>query len=215
LLRTLDARPGGGGGAPPPGEVGRAPAQDDLLPVEAPPDRRRAAEVAGSGGQDAQAGGGAGSSETVLGTLVHRLLQRLGVPSGLDSGSIQQAARAAIRSGDDVDADDLPDLVARATDVYLALSRHPEVAATYAAENVLHEVPFALVEGEQIVRGSIDCLAQTGPNQLTVLEFKTGRPRPWHQRQLDLYCRAAAGVFPSADVQGRLVYAAGDQAEQG
>ncbi|HEY6509541.1 MAG TPA: UvrD-helicase domain-containing protein [Vicinamibacterales bacterium] len=189
-------------------------AEDDLLPIEEPPDRRRAAEVAGSVGPDPGPDMSGESSETVLGTLVHRLLQRLGVQPDLDGAVVEASARAALRAADDVEPSDVPDLVARATTLYLALSRHPDVSATYAAEHVLHEVPFALVYGEQIVRGTIDCLAQTGPNQLTVLEFKTGRPRTWHQRQLDLYRRAAQGVFPSAEVRGHLVYAAGGQAEK-
>jgi ATP-dependent exoDNAse (exonuclease V) beta subunit len=149
----------------------------------------------------------AAASETVLGTLVHRLLQRLGVQPGPDLVSVQESARAALRSTDGVESHDLPELVARAAALYLTLSRHPEVSATYGAQHVLHEVPFTLLDGGQMVRGTIDCLAQTGPNQLTVLEFKTGRPRPWHQRQVELYRRAAEGFLPGAEVKGHLVYA--------
>jgi len=190
-------------------EAGAAPGvvEDDLLPIEAPPDRRRAADVATSADQDSDVHVHAAASETVLGTLVHRLLQRLGVQPALDLASIEESAHAALRSTDGVEVSDVSELAARAAALYLALSRHPDVSATYGAERVLHEVPFALLDGDQMVRGTIDCLAQTGPNQLTVLEFKTGRPRPWHQHQVDLYRRAAEAFQPGAEVKGHLVYA--------
>jgi hypothetical protein len=41
---------------------------------------------------------------------------------------------------------------------------------------------------------------------MTVLELKTGRRRDWHERQLDLYVRAARCLFPGVAVDGRLVY---------
>jgi ATP-dependent helicase/nuclease subunit A len=185
--------------------------EDDLLPIEAPPDRRRAAEVAASEAQDSEADVHGAASETVLGTLVHRMLQRLGVQPGLDLVSVQQSARSALRSTDGVESSDVSELVSRAGALYLALSRHPEVSATYGAERVLHEVPFALLDGDQMVRGTIDCLAQTAPNQLTVLEFKTGRPRPWHRRQVELYRRAAEAFQPGAEVKGHLIYASAGQ----
>jgi hypothetical protein len=40
-----------------------------------------------------------------------------------------------------------------------------------------------------------------------VVEFKTGRPRPIHQRQLDLYVDAARRLHPGAPaVLGTLLY---------
>jgi hypothetical protein len=43
---------------------------------------------------------------------------------------------------------------------------------------------------------------------VTVLEFKTGRPRPEHERQADLYRQAAEAIFPGAPVESRLIYVA-------
>ena len=63
-----------------------------------------------------------------------------------------------------------------------------------------------LADGGPIVRGTIDCLARTGPDQVTVLEFKTGRPRAWHEAQLRLYQRAAERLFPGGQVRAELVY---------
>jgi hypothetical protein len=41
---------------------------------------------------------------------------------------------------------------------------------------------------------------------MTVLELKTGDPRPFHREQLALYVRAARLMYPEADVDGRLIY---------
>ena len=45
--------------------------------------------------------------------------------------------------------------------------------------------------GSEIVHGAIDCLVQTSSDEMTILEFKTGRPSGEHQAQLDIYRRAA------------------------
>ena len=80
----------------------------------------------------------------------------------------------------------------------------------------LWEVPFALRDpaapprdGEPAVvrRGTTDCLTRDAGGRITVLEFKTGRPRAEHTRQLDAYVAAARAMFPEAAVDGRLVYA--------
>ena len=57
-----------------------------------------------------------------------------------------------------------------------------------------------------VLRGTIDCLIRTAPGRMTVLEFKTGRPRDEHRLQLDLYRRAAERLFPGMVVDARLVY---------
>ena len=89
---------------------------------------------------------------------------------------------------------------ARAAAVYLALCRHPEVRRFYAVPGILHEVPFAFLEGDTVVRGTIDCLVPVSPGEVAVLEFKTGRPRPEHAGQLALYARVAAELFPGSTV---------------
>jgi RecB family endonuclease NucS len=62
-------------------------------------------------------------------------------------------------------------------------------------------------EGASVVlRGTIDCLIQKDDGCVVVVEFKTGRRRPSHQRQLDVYVEAARALFPGAPVEGRLVY---------
>ena len=57
-----------------------------------------------------------------------------------------------------------------------------------------------------MLRGTIDCLIRTASDRVTVLEFKTGRPRDDHRVQLDLYRQAAERLFPGLSVDTRLVY---------
>jgi len=86
-----------------------------------------------------------------------------------------------------------------------------DVAALLASGRILHEAPFSMMttrDGSPLVlRGAIDCLVQKDDGSIVVLEFKTGRPRPSHQRQLDLYVEAARALFPGAAVEGRVIYA--------
>ena len=73
----------------------------------------------------------------------------------------------------------------------------------------MFELPFsATPDGSgPIVRGTIDCLVQKPDGSILVVEFKTGRVRPIHQRQLDLYVAAARQLHPDApSVVGTLLY---------
>jgi RecB family endonuclease NucS len=59
-----------------------------------------------------------------------------------------------------------------------------------------------------IVRGTIDCLVGRTSGGVDVLEFKTARPHPSHEAQLQQYVEAVRALFPGVPVTGRLVYAA-------
>jgi ATP-dependent helicase/nuclease subunit A len=179
-------------------------ADDDIEPVHCEPDYRTVAETLAHDAEAAVTGGRA--SDALLGTVVHRLLQRLGLQQGLDSGLVVEMAQRVVTSTDDVAADEMAAVTERAAALYGALVQRPEVAAVYAAAAVFHEVPFARVDGDRVVRGVIDCVAQIGQGRLTVLEFKTGRPQQWHREQLEAYRRAVGAVFPTAEVRGQLVY---------
>ena len=90
-----------------------------------------------------------------------------------------------------------------------------------AGEERFYEVPFSFrmpSEGRPtLVRGTIDCLVRHGADRIRVVEFKTGRPRDAHQRQLEFYVEAVRAMelprpaddsAPSADseVTGVLIY---------
>ena len=100
---------------------------------------------------------------------------------------------------------------ARAALVWKALCARPDVAALLASGERILEVPFSFVrsgEGRCVVRGAIDCLIRRRDGSIVVAEFKTGRPSPAHQQQLDVYVSAARVMYPDAAVSGQLIYPA-------
>jgi ATP-dependent exoDNAse (exonuclease V) beta subunit len=145
---------------------------------------------------------GDGRSDQLIGTAVHRLLQRFGFDASIEAAAV----RGMLRSDEMADEDPAA-CIDTALAAYRSLCVHPDVRALYDSGERLHEVPFTLREQGRFVRGSIDCLVRTAPDRLTVLEFKTGRPRDEHRAQLELYRAAAARLFPGCTVDARLVYA--------
>ena len=82
----------------------------------------------------------------------------------------------------------------------------PTWPALFQSARVWHEVPVAIRDGDRIVHGAIDSLL-VGEGRAWVLEFKTGRPDPSHERQLARYVEAARRLLPGVEVEARLVYA--------
>jgi ATP-dependent helicase/nuclease subunit A len=76
----------------------------------------------------------------------------------------------------------------------------------YPSEDQWLDVPFTMRVGESVYRGTIDCLIQTAPGTIAVLEFKTGSRCPEHAAQLDFYREAAERLFPGMTIEARLVY---------
>ena len=178
---------------------------DDLASLDHAPDRWPAAVVAGSGSGDESSL--TAESDALVGTLVHRLLQRLGVFGSADVEVVEAAAYRAVRPADNLTDADSRAVVARAARLYQRARQHPQVAAIYGRSEVWHEVPFSTTtDGGRLVRGTIDCIAGSAGGEITVLEFKTGRPRDWHGAQLRLYQQAVERLFPGRQVRAELVY---------
>jgi ATP-dependent exoDNAse (exonuclease V) beta subunit len=149
-------------------------------------------------------------SDRLVGTLVHRILERFGFNSeevsaltsanllGLLGSRDGQAGMTVLGEDDD--------LAEAALRTYRAICDRPDVRSIYEAGARWHEVPFTMRRGESIWRGTIDCLIQTSPTTITVLEFKTGRPRPEHDVQLELYREAVSRLFPGMTIDSHLVY---------
>jgi hypothetical protein len=174
----------------------------DFAPlVDAAPPRRSLADVLADDGDRPVLHGG-GDSDRLFGTVVHRLMQRV----GFDAGPRATRELAATLVGPAESAGYDGELLDAALDAYAALSRRADVRAVYQSGRVLHEVPFTMQASGMWVRGTIDCLVQQPSGAVTVLEFKTGRPRPGHLRQVELYKAAAARLFPGVPVEARLVY---------
>jgi ATP-dependent helicase/nuclease subunit A len=151
-----------------------------------------------------------GSRSVTAGTLVHRLFQSSVGDDDRDDPGVLAVARGLLTASERASVGDVDAVVAEAVGAWRSLRSRKDVTALLAGERVLHEVPFSMTSRQDrepvLLRGVIDCLVQKNDGSILVLEFKTGRPRPSHQRQLDLYVDAAASLYPGARIEGRLVY---------
>lgn len=143
-------------------------------------------------------------TDRLAGTLVHRLLQRFGFAVPTDD--LRGLAFRLLRE-EEIDASDgLDGVVDQAVASYTNICGREDVRELYAAGRTLHEVPFTTVIDGRVLRGSVDCLVETAPGHLTVLEFKTGRPRPEHQAQLAIYLQAMKQAFVTEIIDAVLIY---------
>jgi hypothetical protein len=149
--------------------------------------------------------GSAPASDRLVGTIVHRLLQRVGF-TDLTSLDIREAASRVVRQHDIDESDDVDAILDAAVAAYAAICARPDVRVLYAAGRPIHEVPFTMKIDGQVVRGTVDCLVETAPGRFTLLEFKTGQPRPEHEAQVNVYLQAMKGTFPGAAIDAKLVY---------
>ncbi len=148
------------------------------------------------------------AADRLAGTLVHRLLPRA-LPPDADERSVADAMAALIRAGDLVDVADPAAVVAAAVASYGRLRRHPDVLAALAAGTCYFEVPFSYARPDgagTLVRGVIDCLVVAPDGGVTVLEFKTGRPRPEHDEQAKTYLAAIRAAFGTDRVEIKIIY---------
>jgi ATP-dependent helicase/nuclease subunit A len=174
-----------------------------------------ASTAAARGGTESAAGS---RGDAVIGTVVHRMFQAR-VPAG-NKDEAARAARRLLRPEDRVRIDDEETMIQDAAATYMALASHEEVARILASGSCHYEVPFSVIAepvaggvlgqadltGRAIVRGTIDCLVRRSDGSVFVLEFKTGRPRPEHQRQLEIYVSAVRAMFSGSDVTGAVIY---------
>jgi ATP-dependent helicase/nuclease subunit A len=166
--------------------------------------RETAAALAGApDGDDAPEGS---LSTRLVGTVVHRLLEYGGAAGAVTDEALRAAAVEIVRRLDGVDVPDEESVVEASLNFCRALRGRPDVDALFEAGEVFHEVPFTLAHEGRYVRGTIDCLVRLPGGRIVVVEFKTGRRHPAHERQIALYRRAAEALFPSATVEVRLVY---------
>ena len=129
---------------------------------------------------------------------------------------LAEAAASLLRRERPLEVDTVYRLGERVVSLYRGLCCHPDVVSVQGHAR-LYEVAFTVFEPSpagsdlaagSIVTGTIDCLARSPDGEITVLEFKTGQPRPEHDAQIEHYVRAARLMFPEAKVAGRLVYPA-------
>jgi ATP-dependent helicase/nuclease subunit A len=145
-------------------------------------------------------------STRILGVLVHRLLQRGLAHDQAGDDELRQHAQALLTPDEAAGEEDVASLCTTAVDAFRRLMANEELRRLYQNGRARHEVPFSFRDGDRVVRGTIDCLVEE-PGRVTVIEFKTGRPRPEHQMQAELYTRAVRAAYPASDIDTRLIYA--------
>jgi len=161
----------------------------------------------GQAGRFAPATSASTAAVVIVGRLVHRIFQD---GSGLDDPERVRARAVSLLDADErVLTDVAPRLVDEAVAAWDVIRRRGDVRDLIESGEVFFEVPFSFVEPHdgRLLRGTIDCLVRGSDGRVSVIEFKTGRPRPAHQQQLDAYVAAARRLFPDSPVEGRLIYA--------
>ena len=141
----------------------------------------------------------------VVGILLHRLIEHFGLASH-DRDLLATTAEGLLRRDERLAASDLPQVVDAVVARYQDLAARPDLAGLFQSARVWHEVPVAIRDGDRIVHGAIDSLL-VGEGRAWVLEFKSGRPDPSHERQIARYVEAARRLLPGVEVEARLVYA--------
>jgi ATP-dependent helicase/nuclease subunit A len=144
-------------------------------------------------------------SSAALGSLVHQLMPVVTGADAPDRARLAELARRVLEGwAEDAAASAL---VERAVELCLALRDRPDLHDLLRRGRPLFEARYSrrLATGD-IERGTIDCLVVEDA-VVTVVEFKTGGPRPAHEAQLAAYAAAARDLFPGRAVEARLVYA--------
>jgi ATP-dependent helicase/nuclease subunit A len=172
--------------------------------------QRRAVTAWLSGGLRAPQAEGA-PIDVLTGTLVHRLFQTPPASGQLaDAAEGHRHARDLLTAVERASLADVDAVAATALDAWRRMRDQPELARVLSSGEVLHEVPFSLLDPgadpPAVLRGTIDCLVRRPDGSVVVVELKTGRPQLVHEQQLDVYVRAARACFPRAAVERLLVY---------
>lgn len=182
-----------------------------LHPLEVPAaiGRGRVTDLAaGRAGMPSGSGALPLDTELVAGRAVHRLLAR-GQASERD-GVLHGQVLAELDPDERVVVGDADAFAREVVHLVRGVWSDATLRRWLASPSARFEVPIVFRRDEpggvRLVRGTIDCLVPTDDG-LLVLEFKTGRRRPSHERQLALYVEALQAMHPAVTVRGRLAYA--------
>ena len=152
--------------------------------------------------------------QRLIGTIVHRLFQhRVEVGAEADYITRTFSPLALLSTHTEVAAgepDEWSALVDEATRRYRRLRDNAELAAALGSGACYFEVPYSHVDegrGDEVVRGVLDCLIVSDRGTATVLEFKTGAPRPDHDAQAKRYQAAIRAILGQNDVEMKILYA--------
>jgi ATP-dependent helicase/nuclease subunit A len=184
----------------------------DRVPLH-DPSRRVVAATEATVGQGPTRPGPVGAgreapSSRVVGTLVHRLLQRRVDPE-LGVAVISRLALRLAGEAEFVDLHDPSATAREAAELFLALRRNRELEQALADGVAHYEVPFSWFPSDEptrLVRGVVDCLVERTDGSMTILEFKTGEPRPEHAEQARQYARAVGAALGRPNVDIKILY---------
>jgi ATP-dependent exoDNAse (exonuclease V) beta subunit len=201
-------------------EASRTAADNFDAPAVMPPRERISAGALVAGAEAAVAPLDRGSrSDRLLGIVIHRMFEHAETlplahtSESPEDAAMDPAARAAalcrrlLRDDELLLLADPVSFTLQAADVWLRAQTRPDVVAAFRGRTRLYEVPFSLTVDHRIVRGTIDCIVDRDDEGWLVVELKTGRVHAAHQRQLELYVRAARSLRrDGAAVSGVLIY---------
>jgi ATP-dependent exoDNAse (exonuclease V) beta subunit len=165
--------------------------------------------VAGAGpGRPAAAARAGRTGDRLIGTLVHRLFQRDPDPA-LPADALATIVAGLVGDAERVDVDRFDEVVENAVAAWRRVREDADLVALFATGRRDYEVPFSFrapSPATGILRGVIDCLVSHPDGRLTVVEVKTGDPRPEHDRQARLYAEAVSAAFNDSPVAIKIVY---------
>jgi len=149
-----------------------------------------------------------GPHERLAGTLVHRLFQRR-LPPDMSEVQVRAFIPHLLAPEDLVDVADPGLFAGDVAALYVRWRRRADVQATLGAGECHYEVPFSFIPPDRpgvVVRGLVDCLVVGDDGTMTVVEFKTGVPRPEHETQARLYAEALRTAFSADRVEIKILY---------
>jgi hypothetical protein len=126
-----------------------------------------------------------------------------------DAGTLIRDVVSLMNPADLVDVTDPSETARSALALFQSLRARADVEALLASGDCHYEVPFSFLAPDgsgACVRGSIDCLVAMPDGTWTVLEFKTGRPRPEHATQAHLYAQAVGAALGLEAVRAVVCY---------
>jgi len=126
-----------------------------------------------------------------------------------DDEALHQEVMTLVRPVEVVDIPDAGPLVRAAVAAYRSLRARTDVADLLGSGTRIYEVPVSFVAPDGSgtpVRGTVDCLVVGRDGGFTVVEFKTGRPRPEHAQQAAIYAQALEFALGAGPVRAVVAY---------
>ena len=123
--------------------------------IDAAPARTSIASVIESRSEHSPRRRAGRDSDRLVGTLVHRLLQRFGLGGPPVPKAVHEAATRLVRREEIDESGDVDALVEAAVSTYTAICARDDLRALYLAGKKLHEVPFTMAVDGRFFGGRV------------------------------------------------------------